>query len=130
MKLLGGGELRFKEFLKRLYREYEKDAVSDTSAQLSYYFLFSLFPLLFFVTSLVAYLPLRDPLDRLLQQIRPFVPGQAMALVDQHLRALVNETRPRLLTLSLLFSIWSASRGVDAVRRALNLAYDVTESRP
>jgi membrane protein len=130
MILPGGGHLGFVEFVKRLYREYEKDAVSDTSAQLSYYFLFSLFPFLFFLTSLIAYLPLGDTLNRTLDQIRPLVPAQAMALIDQHLRSLATETRPRLLTTALLVSIWSASRGVDAVRRALNLAYDVTESRP
>jgi membrane protein len=130
MKLPGGGQLGLWEFFKRLYREYEKDAVADTAAQLSYYFLFSLFPFLFFLASLMAYLPLSETLDRTLAQIRPLVPPQAMDLIDQHMRALTTETRPRLLTFSLLISIWSASRGVDAVRRALNLAYDVTESRP
>jgi len=130
MQLTGGGRLRFKEFGKRLYDEYEKDAVSDTAAQLSYYFLFSLFPFLFFVAALTAYLPLRGPMEQLLARVRPMVPGEAMSLIDSHLRALVSQPRPRSLTFALLVSIWSASRGVDAVRRALNLAYDVTESRP
>ena len=35
-----------------------------------------------------------------------------------------------LLTLGLMVALWSASRGVDALRKALNLAYDVPESRP
>jgi membrane protein len=130
VKLPGGGSLGFKELCKRLYREYENDAVSDTAAQLSYYFLYALFPFLFFLATLTAYLPLRAPLDQLLARIRPIVPGQAMELVDTHLHALVSQARPRLLTFALLVSIWSASRGVDAVRRALNLAYDVKESRP
>jgi membrane protein len=30
----------------------------------------------------------------------------------------------------LLFTLYSASRGIDAVRKGLNLAYDVTEKRP
>jgi membrane protein len=130
VRLTGGGELKFVEFCKRLYREYEHDAVSDTAAQLSYYFLFALFPFLFFVAALTAYLPLRGPMDQLLARVRPMVPREAMALIDTHLRALVSQPRPRLLTFALLGSVWSASRGVDAVRRALNLAYDVTESRP
>jgi membrane protein len=117
------------ELCKRLYDEYEKDAVSDTAAQLSYYFLFSLFPFLFFLAALTAYLPLGGPMEQLLTRLRPMVPREAMSLIDTHLRSLVSETRPRLLTFALLGSIWSASRGVDAVRRALNLAYDVTESR-
>jgi membrane protein len=130
MRLTGGGELKFVEFLRRLYREYEKDAVSDTAAQLSFYFLFALFPLLFFLAALTAYLPLRVPMEELLARIRPVVPREAMELVDAHVHALLSQPRPRLLTFALAGSIWSASRGVDAVRRALNLAYDVTESRP
>jgi membrane protein len=130
MQLMGGGRLGFIEFCKRLYGEYENDAVSDTAAQLSYYFLFSLFPFLFFIASLLAYLPLGGPMEELLARVRPMVPAEAMALIDSHLRALVSQPRPRGLTVSLLVSLWTASRGVDAVRRALNLAYDVTESRP
>jgi membrane protein len=42
----------------------------------------------------------------------------------------VNQPRPKLLTVGLAVALWSASRGVDALRKALNLAYDVTESRP
>lgn len=130
MRLMGGGRLRFIEFVKKLYEEYEKDAVADTAAQLSYYFLFSLFPFLFFVTALVAYLPLAGTMEQMLTRLRPVVPGEAMNLIDTHLRALISQPRPRSLTFALLVSVWSASRGVDAVRRALNLAYDVTESRP
>jgi membrane protein len=130
VRLLGGGELSFKEFCTRLYKEYENNAVADTAAQLSYYFLYSLFPFLFFLAALTAYLPLRAPMDQLLDRLRPIVPGQAMELIDTHLHSLISETRPRLLTLALVVSIWSASRAVDAVRRALNLAYDVKETRP
>jgi len=126
---VGGGVLSFKELCKRLYREYENNAVADTAAQLSYYFLYSLFPFLFFLAALTAYLPVRAPMDQLLDRLRPIVPGQAMELIDTHLHSLISETRPRLLTVALVVSIWSASRAVDAVRRALNLAYDVKESR-
>jgi membrane protein len=129
VKLLGGGEIRFIEFCKRLYREYEHDAVSDTAAQLSYYLLFSLFPFLYFAVTLIAFLPLHGALDDMLARLRPMVPHQAMELIDAHMRALVSQPRPKVLTVALLGSVWSASRGVDAVRRALNLAYDVTESR-
>jgi membrane protein len=44
--------------------------------------------------------------------------------------SLIARPRPRLLTIGLLFTLYSASRGVDAVRKGLNLAYDVKETRP
>jgi membrane protein len=58
------------------------------------------------------------------------MPGQAMAIVQDQMQKLLTVQRPRLLTVSLLLAVWSASRGVDAIRTALNLAYDVKESRP
>ena len=121
---------RVVEFCKRLYRKYSADAVSGSAAGVSYYFLFSFFPFLLFVTALIAYLPLKTPVEHFLDRVRPVVPAQAMVLLDAHLRDLISRERPHLLTLGLLGSFWSASRGVDAVRHALNLAYGVKESRP
>ncbi|MDY7231961.1 YihY/virulence factor BrkB family protein [Hyalangium rubrum] len=123
--------LTWREFGRRLVKEFQEDTVTDCAAQLSYYFLFSLFPLLFFLVTLVAYLPFAPgAVESMLDRITPLVPGDALALVDEHLRSLVNQPRPKLLTVGLLVALWSASRGVDALRKALNLAYDVPESRP
>lgn len=97
---------------------------------LSYYFIFSLFPFLFFLASLTAYLPMGKSVQLMLDRIRPVLPQQALEVIDQHLTSLVTETRPKLLTFGILFTLYSASRGVDAVRKGLNLAYDVKETRP
>src|SRR5207237_6280289 len=117
MKIWSGGQLPLREFAKRLYRRYEDNAVSDTAAALSYYFLFSLFPFLFFLATLAAYLPLGNSVELLLDRLRPVLPAQAMDLIGEHMRALVALPRPRLLTIGLLFTLYSASRGVDAVRK-------------
>jgi membrane protein len=115
---------------RRIYRKYSSDAVADSAAALSYYFVFSLFPFLLFMAALIAYLPLQTPIEQFLGRVRPVVPAQAMALVDKQLHDLITRERPHLLTFGLLGSFWSASRGVNAARRALNLAQDIKESRP
>jgi membrane protein len=117
-------------FLKRLAREISDDTVTDSAAQLSYYFLFALFPFLFFLVTLTAYLPIQQSVDELMARLQPIMPGEALRLVSDHLNALVNQPKPQLLTVGLLVAIWSASRGVDATRKGLNLAYDVKEHRP
>ena len=129
MRLLGGGELPFKVFLKRVYRNFVDHSVSDTAATLSYYFIFSLFPFLFFLATLAAYLPLKGSVDQLIERIRPVLPSEMVDLIRHHMTALIAQPRPRLVTISLLFTLYSASRGIDAVRKGLNLAYDVTEKR-
>lgn len=119
-----------KEFGKRLFNEFLDDDVLGTAAQLSYFFLFSVFPLLFFVVALTAYLPIQGQVDDLLDRLARIMPREAMQVLRDHIGALVNQTRPRLLSIGLVLAIWSASRGVDAFRNGLNVAYDVKESRP
>jgi membrane protein len=130
MRIWANTELPLREFLRRVYQKYENNTVSDTAAALSYYFIFSLFPFMFFLATLTAYLPLGHSIDTLVDRLRPVLPPQAMALIDQHLHDLVSRPRPKLLTIGILVTLYSASRGVDAVRKGLNLAYDVKESRP
>jgi membrane protein len=117
-------------FLKQVYQRYTRDSLSDAAGALSYYFVFALFPFLFLLTTLTAYVPyFRTSADTLLSRARDILPPQAMQLVYAHVEGLVTRPRPRFLAMSLLLALYSASRGVDAVRAALNRAHDVQESR-
>lgn len=123
--------LTWREFFRRLHKELQEDTVTDCAAQLSFYFLFSLFPFLFFLVSLAASLPFaQGAVDEGMARVRPLIPTEAMVVVDGYLRSLLERPKGKLLTVGLVVALWSASRGVDALRKALNLAYDVPESRP
>jgi membrane protein len=117
-------------FLKKLARRIADNAVTDRAATLAYYFVFALFPFLFTLVTLAAYLPVKNAIAELMARIKPIMPEEAMGIIDDHLHSLATQQRPRLLTFGLLLALWSASRGVDALRTALNLSYDVKESRP
>jgi membrane protein len=116
--------------LRHLYRAIVDDAITDTAAQLTYYFLFALFPFLFFLTTLAAYLPLQSAVDAFIERLQVVMPAEALTVVQGHTEKLLREPRPKLLTVGLVVTLWAASRGVDALRKGLNLAYDVPESRP
>src|ERR1041384_530277 len=117
-------------FLKKLKGRISDNAATDRSAQLSYYFVFALFPFLFFLVTLAAYLPVKGALDELLTRLDPLMPDEAMNIIRGQLHSLVTLQRPKLLTLGLALALWSAARALDALRTALNLSYDVKESRP
>jgi membrane protein len=123
-------DLSVREFGRKLGRRLSDNAASDRAAQLSYYFLFALFPFLVFMVTLAAYLPVHGAVDDLMTRIEPFMPTQAEQIVRAQLEALTHRQRPHLLTVGLALALWSASRGVDALRTSLNLSYDVKESRP
>ncbi len=118
-------------FFRHVYQRYVSDGVADSAAALSYYFVFALFPFLFLLTTLTAYIPyFRASADTLMSRARDILPPEAMRLVYAHVEGLVATPRPRFLVVSLSLALYSASRGVDALRTALNKAHDVQESRP
>src|SRR5678816_1313393 len=71
---------------KQVWRKHSDDAVSGSAAAVSYYFLSSFFPFLVFVTALIAYLPLKTPVEHFLDRVRPVLPAQVMVMLDTHLR--------------------------------------------
>jgi membrane protein len=122
--------MSWKDFFKRLYQHYSNHAVADSAAALTYYFVFSLFPFLFFLTTLAAYIPhVGSSINTLLDRARGILPPEALGIVQGQLHSLLGTPRPHFLTVALIVALYSASRGLDAVRKGLNLAYDVKETR-
>lgn len=120
-----------RRFLAQVHRRYRRDAVGHSAAALGYYFVFALFPFLFLLATLTAYIPyFKASADTLLSRARSILPSEAMGIVTEHVRGLVTRPRPKFLAISLSLALYVASRGVDALRDALNLAHDVEESRP
>jgi membrane protein len=127
----GGGRIGWLALGRALYREYQKDAVSDSAATLSYFFFFSFFPFLVFLATMTAYLPfVQSSVTHVLAEGRAILPAEVMSVIDTHVQGLIGKPRPKLLTIGILVTLYSASRGIDATRKALNLAYDVKETRP
>lgn len=114
-------------FIKELYRRVVKDDYFGLSAQLAYFFLLALFPLLLFSITLLGYLPLDE--DILLSLLSTVVPDETMDFISSNISQLVNNQQGSLLSISIIGTLWSASNGVNAITKALNRAYQVKESR-
>src|SRR5437868_2251583 len=114
-----------------------KNAVDDVmknhtmafAASLSCFFVLSLFPLLIVLAALVAYLPIPNLFDSILGVLGRVVPPDSMGLVRKVLHDVI-QPHQGLLTLGIVFTIWSASSGFASMIEALNVAYDVPETRP
>jgi membrane protein len=104
--------------------------ITDSAAQLAYYVLFAVFPFLFFLVTLTAYLPLWQASRDLLARLAQVMPAQAFRVIQDQLNSLLSRPRPHLLGTGLALALYSASRGTNAFRRALNRAYAVQEHRP
>ena len=125
---MGVGEL--KDALLRTYDDIGDHHTLQMAAALSYYFVMSLFPSLIVLSAIVAYLPVPDLFDQALNLMARFIPPDSMGVVKKVLADVVTPNRNAFLSAGLLGTLWAASGGFAAAIEALNIAYDVQETRP
>jgi len=121
-----------KDFLQRVWARTEEDEILGRAAQLSYYFLLALFPLLLFLVTLFGYMAgagshLRHKLITYLGNV---MPDSAFRLVVATIDQVTDARGGGKLWFGLLAALWAASSGLNALAQALNSAYDVVETRP
>lgn len=118
-------------FWVRVWARAEEDEVFNRAAQLSYYFLLALFPLLLFLITLFGYFSGAE--TRLHQQLISYLsnvmPAAAVQLVVATIDEVTHARGGGKLSFGLLAALWAASSGMNAIAQALNAAYDVTETR-
>jgi membrane protein len=113
--------------LRLLWHRIEEDDLPGLSAQLAYFLLLSLFPLLIVLFTLLPYIPF--PHEDMLGMIRDFAPAEAINLIEKNVNEIMNHRNGGLLSFGIIGTIWSASNGINAIVRAFNKAYNVKESR-
>lgn len=116
-----------KKFWQELYYHFTHDDVAGWAAQLSYFFLLSLFPFLIFLLTLIGYLPITE--DVLFNILNQYVPDDSMALIHSTINELTVNRNGKLLSFSLIGMFWAASNGVNALMRVFNRAYEIEENR-
>lgn len=116
--------------LRLLWDKLFEDEVFGRAAQLAYYWLFSLFPMLIFLTALLAYLPIPRKLDYLIGALSNVLPPDAYKLIEQTFREITDNRRGGLLSFSILIAIWVSASGMEAIIGALNKAYRSDSPRP
>ncbi|MFI6514213.1 YihY/virulence factor BrkB family protein [Spirillospora sp. NPDC050679] len=116
---------------RRTVREFGDDDLLDWAAALTYYGVLSLFPGLIMMVSLVGLVGVSGR-QTLVDNVRQFAPGRTRDTVIEIIESLQGTapTASLLAASGLLVALWSASRYVAALIRALNAVYDMPEGRP
>lgn len=124
--------MTWQELLRRTLSQFQQDRILDQSAKLSFYFLLSTFPLLLFLITLLGLVLQSGPeFQATLQKyLAAVVPPSASGLIDKTLGEITSGSGGGRLSLALLFTLWTASRGVVAIMEGLNIACGVGDSRP
>jgi membrane protein len=119
--------LTVKQMVKGLWCDLTESNLTGSAAELAYYFILALFPMLIFLTSLVGFLP--HVREDILTALAKVAPGEAIKLVNQTLNDVVKNRSSGLLSFGVLGALWAGSGGVAALINGLNSVYRVKEER-
>ena len=121
-----------KRDFKRVAKRVIDDDIFGRAAQLSYYFLLALFPLLLVLINILGYMAQEGTAfrEKLLTYLAALMPSSAIALVRTTLTEISEASGSGKVSFGLLAALWAASNGMGAISDTLNTAYNLRERRP
>lgn len=114
-------------FWKELIVRIQKVDVMGLASQLAFFFLLSLFPLLIFIMTLLPFLNIDEAQIYLF--LRDYAPESVAMLIESTLSEILQNRNGGLLSAGIIGTIWSASKGMNALTKALNRSYFKEETR-
>ncbi|UTH15749.1 YihY/virulence factor BrkB family protein [Macrococcus epidermidis] len=114
-------------FLNKLLFRIGKDDAAGLSAQLAYYFLLSLFPMLIFLLTLIPLFNVSP--DTITNMIAKNAPGETSKMITEVVTDVMKNANGGLLSFGLIAALWSASNGMTALMNAFNVSYEVEDAR-
>lgn len=115
------------KLIKQFSKKIQSDNVNAFAAQSALFIMISFFPLIMVILNLLQFLPISsEKFIELLLQAFP-------EIFEPYVREIVNDLYEKssgtILTITLITSIWSASKGTLSLVRGLNGVYNIEETR-
>ena len=115
------------KLIRQFSKKIQSDNVNAFAAQSALFIMISFFPLIMVILNLLQFLPISsEKFIELLLQAFP-------EIFEPYVREIVNDLYEKssgtILTITLLTSIWSASKGALSLVRGLNGVYNIEETR-
>src|SRR6202162_4640993 len=114
--------------LRKIWYRLDSDDCADLAAQVSFYFVLSLFPFFLVLASLLGWIPTSGKWDAFAQWLTADFPTPARTTVLAAMLEL-SQGSASFLSIGLLATIWSASSGFVSLMEALSVAYGVPDRR-
>ena len=111
---------------KKLSIQFHKNHISEYAASSAYYTILSFIPLILLILTLTKYVGLEQESVYLL--LHDLIPNHVNVAVMEIVKE-IDAKSFGTITVSLLFTLWSAGRGFLALCKGLSAAYDVKENK-
>ncbi len=122
------------DFVKLSVKEANEDHLAAFAGNLTYKWLFALFPLMVFLISLLGIFNATELVDALINRASRAMPAQAVNVIGGPIKAITNSKADTALGLgaivSILAALWGVSGAFRSVMEAMNVMYEVEDGRP
>lgn len=112
--------------ISKFFSELKNDHASAYSAQASYFIVLSFIPFTMLLLTLIQYTPVTK------SDLLKFAVDMSPISIDPLLIGIIDEVYAKtfaVVSVSAVLTIWSSAKGLLAITNALNMVYDVKETR-
>jgi len=119
--------LKCKRFFNIIRDHFSSADIGMTSIVSAYYFLLSLFPLLIAAGNILPYLNIDSAF--VLTYLQQMLPKDIFSILKSIIKDLLTKRSTSLLSISAIITLWSASRGINALQQGINRTYGIDKQR-
>jgi membrane protein len=122
----------WKGIFQRVKAEMAEDEISIVAAGVAFYFFFSIFPILIAVVSIYGIIASPAEMEKHMEAVFTMLPPEGAQIIKDQLKGIVSKSTGTLgwsTALSILVSLWSASKASSALIAGFNIAYDERDGR-
>ena len=112
-------------FVRTVVRQYFKNGVGRTAAELAYFLLFAIFPILIFFNAIIGSLNLS--VERVARVLGRFLPAAANDIIVSYLEYLNSIDTSAFVWIGVVLSVYSIFRVVSSIFHAINMNYPTKE---
>ncbi|HEM5490920.1 TPA: YihY/virulence factor BrkB family protein [Streptococcus suis] len=116
-----------KTFCSTFFSFYRNADIDVTSVAVAYYLLISIFPILLTLANLLPYFPF--DIDGILSVVKEFVPERLYPSVSAFMISVLTKPSTSWLGISIATTLWTLSRSMTILQKAVNKAYGLNEYR-
>ncbi|MGH7475223.1 MAG: YihY/virulence factor BrkB family protein [Longimicrobiales bacterium] len=121
---------RIAETLRQAARGAREDGITGEAAKVAFYFFLSFFPIILALLAFTGLFGGDAAFVWIMDQIAAAVPPETEDFLARFVAEIAYESRPDVLSVGLVLTLWTASNVFAALADGLNTMYDIDETRP
>lgn len=119
---------------KTVFKEFREDDAQGLASEVAYHLLFSVVPLLIFLTALSGFVSrtvgVNDAMGNITTWLFENLPQKTAVAVQEPIQSVIANQSGSFLSVGAVLALWGARNAMASLMKALNVAFDVKETRP